>query len=293
MEQIGQALARAISIREDLAQSYKSKSPLEIAQEKAEATNATKGHRNEEDGYDCPKCMNRGYFERVQVDDLFGIPYSYIVDCECVRTRRSLIRLRKSGLGDVEKKCTFEQYQTPEKWQAFVKDTAERFCRDDAHSCFFIGGQSGAGKSHICTAIALHYIYQGRELRYLKWLDEIDKIKAMYTEDAARYEATLQRIKEAPVLYIDDLFKTGNGADGKHVPPSHADIKKAFEIIDYRCNRKDMVTIISSEWTQAELTGIDEAVGGRIYEKSKEGGDCLSIARDSRKNWRTKDAIIL
>ncbi|MGN1368456.1 MAG: hypothetical protein ACI4WX_06290, partial [Aristaeellaceae bacterium] len=70
-------------------------------------------------------------------------------------------------------------------------------------------------------------------------------------------------------------------------------IKKAFEIIDYRCNRKDLVTIISSEWMNTEIIGFDEAVGGRIYEMSNEGGYSLSIKPDVRKNWRTRNAIIL
>ncbi len=49
---------------------------------------------------------------------------------------------------------TFNRFQTDTPLQKLIKSTANKYLDDRSSSWFFIGGQSGAGKSHICTAIA-------------------------------------------------------------------------------------------------------------------------------------------
>ena len=79
-------------------------------------------------------------------------------------------------------------------------------------------------------------------------------------------------------MYIDDLFKTKQGAS-----VTAADINIAFEILNYRYIN-DMLTIISSEKTLREILDIDEAVGSRIYEMAQ--GYILNISADPAKNYR-------
>ena len=79
------------------------------------------------------------------------------------------------------------------------------------------------------------------------------------------------------VLYIDDMYKTGKGQQ-----PTVGDVNLAFEIINARYNDTGKVTIISSERTVEEMLDIDEAVGSRIYERSK--GNYLNLY--GRENWR-------
>ena len=67
----------------------------------------------------------------------------------------------------------------------------------------------------------------------------------------------------------------------------------AFEIINYRCNQPELITIISSERTLAELVEIDEAVAGRIAQRSKNNGYCINLNRDARKNWRMRGLVEL
>ena len=100
-------------------------------------------------------------------------------------------------------------------------------------------------------------------------------------------------LKKAEVLYIDDLFKGGRDMDGNYKPPTPADINAAFEIINYRYNSPDLITIISSERILAELNDIDEAIAGRIAEKSKPNGYCINLKRDAEKNWRMKGMLEL
>ena len=120
------------------------------------------------------------------------------------------------------------------------------------------------------------------------WRDDIARLKSLAMEPDER-QAMIDRFKTAEVLYIDDLFKTGKGQDGRAQRPTGPDITTAFEIINYRYNNPQMITIISSEWTEDELMDIDEATGGRIFEKSK----TISIGRDRKRNYRTRKAVVV
>lgn len=274
----------------ELAHTYERMTPRERMQARADGYNAGTGTRNLEDGYDCPICKNKGFISVVvEENGIFDEAFRF---CSCDPIRRQRLRLKKSGLLEAVNKCTFDRYETPDRWQQIVKETAQRFCRDDEHHFFFIGGQSGAGKSHICTAITAHYIDQGRSARYMVWFDEATKIKGLVT-DAEAYESVMSELKETDVLYIDDLFKPIKGKDGQAVPPTYADVRLAIEIINYRYNNPGKITIISGERTIDELIEIDEALAGRISELSKAGGYCMNLKKDSRKNWRLKDVMTL
>ena len=154
------------------------------------------------------------------------------------------------------------------------------FCKDEDAKWFYIGGQSGIGKSHLCTAIAGYYIKQGKDVRYMLWRDDVVKLKQL-ANDYSGYQELMQPFKDVDVLYIDDMFKSQSGAE-----PTRADINIAFEILDARLRSKDKITIISSEFTINEAMAFDEAVVGRVYQKC--GIYKIDIARDKNKNYRLK-----
>lgn len=256
----------------------------EREQWKADQYNSREGDLNQYDGYDCPKCKNKGWIAEVKF--AYGYYSEVHRPCSCQKTRQTIRRLNRSGLQNIVKDYTFAKYEATEQWQKAVKSAAMNFCKDKENNTFFIGGQSGAGKTHICTAIAVDYIKQGKEVRYMLWRDEIDRIKAV-VNDSEKYDALMKELKETDVLYIDDLFKDGS-EDGKYKMPSPADVKRAFEIINYRYINPELVTIISSERTLFELNEIDEAIAGRIAERAKAAGYCLNIRKDVSRNYRMK-----
>lgn len=261
--------------------------PKEYEQAKADAYNNGIGNLDKEDGYNCDICKNKGMIASVVFNEKFGYWTETVTTCKCHKARNAIRRLHRSGLKNVVKDYSFDKYETPEAWQQTIKETAMQFCQDDNHNFFFIGGQSGAGKTHICTAIAVHYIRKGKEVRYMLWRDEITRIKSVVNE-YDQYGSLMDSLKQTDVLYIDDLFKCGKGDDGKVKAPTAADINAAFEILNYRYNNKNLITIISSERTLAELVDIDEAVAGRIAERSKAGGYCINLKKDKSRNWRMK-----
>lgn len=268
-----------------LGPTYKPMSQKERAQAQVDSYNASTGDRNLLDGYDCPICKNKGMI--AVLTETNGIYSDTNRFCVCNEIRKQRLRLKKAGLLHMVETCTFDRYETPDAWQAAIKEKAMRFCQDDEHLFFFIGGQSGAGKTHICTAITAHYIDQGKRAKYMVWIDESNKLKGLVTEPG-EYAAAMDEIKKTEVLYIDDLFKPIRGANGQITPPSYADIRLAMEIINYRYNNPGLITIISGERTIDELLYLDEALAGRISQLSKEGGYCINLKKDSGRNWRLK-----
>lgn len=262
-------------------------SQQEYLQEKCDLYNATLGKLDEHDGYHCEKCKNKGHFYIVTQNELFGHYEETMIPCKCQRARTAISKLEKSGLQNVVKQYTFDSYETPEWWQEDIKQKVMRFCQDDQNHWLFIGGQSGAGKSHLGTAAAVHYIRQGLDVVYMQWLDDIDKLlKASMEMETGDFERMMKEFKEARVLYIDDLFKEGNGAKTKEGQFSQAVVKRTFEILNYRVNNPGLITIISSEKTVSELREVDEAFAGRIVQLTDKPGYMINIRRDFKKNWR-------
>lgn len=269
-----------------MASGYKPLSPKEYEQFQVDCLNDSVGDRDQEDGYNCPECKNRGYIAKLV--DNGNDKYSHCVyGCKCMPIRNSIMRMKRSGLEDVIKKYTFIQFEESEEWQKIVKQKAMDYAQNP-EGWFFIGGQSGCGKTHLCTAICRELLLKGMETYYMKWRDDIAKLKGL-SLDADERESAITKFKEAKVLYIDDLFKTGRNPDGSDPKPTAADINIAFEIINYRYCKPELLTIISSELSVNELIEIDEATGGRICERAK----VTNIAKDRTRNYRTKNAVTL
>lgn len=271
--------------------SEKSYSREEYEQFKVDSYNETEGDLHLKDGYECALCKNKGMVAKLEHSSLYGYGIEVLAPCKCHKARNALARLNRSGLGNVVKKYTFDNYQTPEEWHIKIKDTAQRFCQGD-NTCFFIGGQSGAGKTHICAAMTVQFIRQNKDAKYMVWPEELPKINAMVNDPAA-YEEKMGELKRVDVLYIDDLFKHGKDEHGNVKAPTAPEVRRAFEIINHRYNNPGLVTIISSERTLFDLDNIDEAVAGRIAQRSKPGGYCITLKPDKRKNWRMQGVMEL
>lgn len=267
------------SIEEILAETpmKASAEPLTIEQfqeKQAQWMNDCVGNMNLRDGVECEKCKNKGLVFSIVNGELKSR------ECSCMKKRRTLRRAFESGLNDVLSEYTFPKYIATEEWQIGIKDKAMLFCKDEDAKWFYIGGQSGIGKSHLCTAIAGYYIKHGKDVRYMLWRDDVVKLKQL-SNDYGGYQELMQPFKDVDVLYIDDLFKSQSGAE-----PTRADINIAFEILDSRLRSKDKITIISSEFTIGDAMNFDEATIGRIYQKC--GIYKIDIAKDKNKNYRLK-----
>lgn len=220
---------------------------------------------------ECPICGGSGTIFRrdPETGELFSR------DCACEIKRQSLRRIERSGLGPLLERCTFARYLTPEPWQKTVKARAEAFAADPEGRWLFLGGASGCGKTHICTAVCGALMDKGLPCRYMQWRADIVQIRAKITDDE-EYSAAVGPLKRVRLLYIDDLFKGG---------ASEADLRIAFEIINARYISPEAVTVISTEYTHGQLLNLDAAIGGRIAERA---GEAYTLSLGEKTNWRLR-----
>lgn len=219
------------------------------------------------DNVDCSICGNTGTVTRI---DENGFLWSR--DCVCMKRRRSLRNIEDSGLRDLVRRYSFENYKTPTPKHDAIKKKAMSFCANDAE-CFIIMGKSGAGKTHICTAICKTLIENNWQCRYLIWRTDAARLKSI-VNDGEEYEREINKLKNSAVLYIDDFFK-GTITD--------ADKNLAFTLLNDRYNGRGKKTIISTELTIPELLEADEATAGRIIERAR--GYTIQAPSE---NWRLK-----
>lgn len=221
------------------------------------------------DGYDCKICKNKGYIG-IEINGQMAMR-----PCKCIPVRTAIRLMSQSG---IKTEYTLKDFTVKALWQRNMVDTAKKFLEDTEGNWFYAGGQVGSGKTMICTAIINELLKRLIPCKYMLWRDEVVRLKANVNE-AEEYRELIEPLKTMQVLYIDDFFKTEKGKQ-----PTQADINLAFEIINYRYNDPKLVTIISCERDVTELLDIDEAVGSRIYQRTKKYN--ISVSADNKKNYR-------
>lgn len=295
-----QAVAERISAEAEMTPEERRRAGKERAQAQCDKYNNTPGKLKdgyyistiqsdstfvEGDGYDCELCMNRG--DTLHIRETPTGFYQYSVPCRCMGIRKSIWRMKRSGLENSIREYTFKRFTVEEQWQQKMVDMAHRYLAEGVQDgrWLYIGGQPGCGKTHICTAVAGKLLYE-MPVIYAVWPQISKKLKAL-VNDAEDYGNEVGKLQEIDVLYFDDFFKPVIEEDiygnRRRKPPTAADMKLAFEILNYRyINKKPM--ILSSEWYINELADMDEATASRIAERC--GEFAMMIGRDKSRNHR-------
>lgn len=179
---------------------------------------------------------------------------------ELMQKRKARVEraIKESGLDRMLKTKTFDSYIAKENWQKIAKMSCMKYA-ENPNRWLLVCGQSGSGKTHLCTAIVSTLIGKEIPVWYLLYREEINKLKNMSGNDPVERERKMNLYRNAEVLYIDDLFKGS---------ASKSDVSTMFELLDAR-RREDKLTIISTEYNPDELKAIDEGVAGRITENTK------------------------
>ena len=220
--------------------------------------------------YDCPKCRNRGDFVHVQVNGNRSF-----TPCDCMELRRCIGRMKASGLGDALEWMTFDNFAAREDWQKGLLDVAKRYA-ENPRGWLFLSGQPGCGKTHLCTAVCRELLRKGMTVRYLPWQDEMATLRF---RDGETREDRLRELKNVPVLYIDDFLKTTAER------PSAWETNTAYSLLNARYSAR-MPTILSCEYGLDALMAIDEALAGRIGQRSR--NSCLHVRADVRRDYRLR-----
>jgi DNA replication protein DnaC len=194
--------------------------------------------------------------------------------------------MRQSGLSEAIDTQTFETFITRTETQKKIKEAGLKYLdnlfadkNNPRRPWFYVGGNPGSGKTHICTAICGEILKRNIGVRYMQWLDVSRRLKANVNDED--FEDEVADYINVSVLYIDDLLKQKYTENPIF---TEADIKIAFTILNarYLMNKP---TIISSEWDLVnQLLPADEGVFSRVYERCK--GNRLTIERKMENNYR-------
>lgn len=175
--------------------------------------------------------------------------------------------LELSGISKGFKSKTFENFNyKANKEVATAFTTALSYyknydsIKENTRNSILFMGQPGSGKSHLSIAIANKLLDKHIGVIYMQYVDVMRVLKQTIANDPDEYQSKIEKYKNAEVLLIDDLFKKSK---------TTSDIKIMFEITNHRYLNK-LPTIISTEKLFEELLDIDEAVGSRIIEMSKD-----------------------
>lgn len=219
------------------------------------------------DIYNCPVCRNKLTIAFIDSMNSFSLR-----QCSCRKLRKSLVNIEKSGLSGEIRTKTFESYIVSQPWQNLCKEIAIKYLNDYSGKWLFAGGQSGSGKTHLCTAICGKMLNKGVSVKYVLWRELVQKLSSNRFSDD--YRKIFDNLLDADVLYIDDFLKS-------HDPRKELDW--AFEIIN-ACYTSRKSLIISSELLIDDINLLDSAIAGRISEMSN--GFKIQIIKNPDRNYR-------
>lgn len=239
-------------------------------------------------GYNCPKCNNRGYMNTYKVEDS-TVYFPIAKECECMNVRRYIDNMKLSGITEaMALKYTFENFNADTDWRRSQISKAYRYLdehsKDDVDNKWFVvSGRSGSGKTHLCTALVSELAKNKKKTpKYILWKKTVDNLlrlkRDVYSE---KYEKQLNELETTEILYIDDFLKLL--PEGYERTPV---LELAYTILNARYNN-GLITIISTELSAPEISNLDDAIYGRISEKTKKyywlyTGDSQDQSKDYR-----------
>ena len=210
----------------------------------------------QENSYKCNKCRDMMFV--IQEDGTAKA-------CECRAIRIAEEKLKASGVSEEFRKMSFKNFEYSKSKETMIaysiaKSYSNKFeeLRVARENSIMFCGQVGSGKTHLAMSIGNILLDKGIGVIYMPYRSSITNLKQSIT-DEENYQREVNIYKNAHVLMIDDLFK-GKITD--------SDINIIYEIIDYRYF-KSLPVIITTEKSIDELLKIDEAIGSRLYEMSK------------------------
>lgn len=230
----------------------------------------------------CPICGGVGF--------IYSEDRRSMMMCRCTKRLVMAKRIRESGIVGGLRQYTFENFKTDEPWQQRMLEVAKDYVEHGIGAGYwmYFGGQPGSGKTFLATAIVCKLI-QSMSVRCVAWPRLVMELKSV-ANNAEEYERRMEPILNTSVLFIDDFFKPQRNKNGTDASVTPADLRVAFDIINYRYAYEKPV-IISSEWFLSELTDMDEAIASRIHERC--GRYKAIIKRDPARNHRYKDETLI
>ena len=235
--------------------------------------------------YNCSKCRDTGFVEVIK-DNKKLQPTMKI--CECRKKDHNKMQWVKYGVNPemVKRIADYETHNDKTLGKAKTLASNYVFNIDKEIKWISFLGQSGAGKSHLSIGIGAALLNKGYDVAYMPYAEVIQELKRN-TMNEEVYKKILNRYLKVEILVIDDLFKD-KIRNGQIVAElSEADLRHVYPLLNYRYNN-NLRCVISSEATPELLKGLDEALFGRIFEKSE---DNIVWFKGPKYNYRIKNIV--
>ena len=181
--------------------------------------------------------------------------------CECTLRKLASGRTdrleRYSNLGPLVR-LTFDNFQPEGLNNDPVRQSRYKACYEEARAFaneplkwLVITGSSGCGKTHLAAAIANHCIKEGRPVFWAIVPDFLDHLRTTFSPNSdVSYDDLFERVKNAPLLVLDDL--------GTHSNTAWAE-EKLFQVLNHRFNAQ-LPTVV----TTMNLDDLDERLQTRL-----------------------------
>ena len=126
---------------------------------------------------DCPICGNKGQVWRWDRE----LQMRVVSTCKCAYAKHALEVVKHAGVCMDWAEKTADSFHTPEQWQRSFKKSIVEYIAGGT-GWLYVSGQSGCGKTHLCTAAFVELVGDGKSGRYTTWLDLMQKLDAMGLE---------------------------------------------------------------------------------------------------------------
>lgn len=222
---------------------------------------------NHPEGSTCPVCNGSGHVMTIWSDAEYY--HGLLTICpECGNVHLKEEDARRAGnaprYGDYIDVCD---------WQRILHRKAGEFAQHPA-GVFYIGGQTATGKSHLCSKIYYHIMANGSTgLNYEPWKS--------FARRSSKDWQLIETAKGCNILWIDGFLD----AISRRGTPTAAELDRALEIIDARCNA-GKITIISSCWTPERLDDIAPQIASRVEQASGDGRYFLAVPDGRENRWK-------
>lgn len=155
-----------------------------------------------------------------------------------------------------------KEFKTQFEIHQEMKDISLDFLNNYQNHWFFIGGQIGSGKTHLCVSIINNLLEKNNiSVNVLKFSKVLKDLKSF--SNKPEQIQLLEKLQKVDILYIDDLFNR---------VPTQSDINLLLDIIDFRySSNKTTIFSCQKHFEDIALLLEDEnfeALFSRIFEKS-------------------------
>jgi DNA replication protein DnaC len=124
----------------------------------------------------------------------------------------------------------------------------------DPQGWLLLTGAYGCGKTHLAAAIVNEAIARGHAALFLTTPDLLDHLRASFNpESDLPYDSLFDRIREAPLLVLDDLGAQSSTAWAQ---------EKLFQLLNHRYNRR-LPTVVT---TNQRLEDIEPRIRSRLQD---------------------------